>query len=87
MMTLSEFLIPSSEYAARRGPEDVIVLSSHARLARNLCDSSFPSWAKKPERLQILKRISDAVVNLAPMKSCLMESMDNLRNNDKLALM
>lgn len=87
MMTLSEFLIPSSEYAARRGPEDVIVLSSRARLARNLCDSSFPAWAKKPERLQILKRISDAVLSLPPMKSCLMESMDNLSNNDKLALM
>ena len=86
-MTLSEFLIPPAEYAARRGPEDVIVLSSRARLARNLCDSSFPASAKKPERLRILKRISDAVLSLPPMKSCLLESMDRFSSNDKLALM
>lgn len=85
-MTLSEFLIPSSEYAARRGPEDVIVLSSRARLARNLCDASFPAWAKKSERVSILKRIRDAVLSLPEMESCLVESMDKLSANDKVAL-
>ena len=50
-MILSEFLIPSKSYASLRGPEDTIVLSSRARLARNLRHASFPSFAKKTEVL------------------------------------
>ena len=85
-MTLSEFLIPSKSYASLRGPEDTIVLSSRARLARNLCHASFPSYAKKTERLRVFKQIRDAVLKLKGMDSCFVEGMGNLSSDEKTAL-
>lgn len=85
-MTLVEFLMSPDEYASRRGPDDAIVLSSRVRLARNLRDASFPSWAKRAERLRILKQLQKVVSEASEMKSGLVESMDNLAANDKTAL-
>ena len=85
-MILSEFLIPSKSYASLRGPEDTIVLSSRARLARNLRHASFPSFAKKTERLRVFKQIRDAVLKLNGMEACFVEGMGNLSSDEKTAL-
>jgi len=85
-MKLDEFLIPPAESARRRGPHDRIVMSSRVRLARNLRDSAFPGWAKKPERIRVLEVIRPAVEGLAEMKSAFSESMDSLSALDKQIL-
>ena len=56
-MELHTFLISPAESARRKGPHDRIVMSSRVRLARNLKESAFPGWAKKPERIRVLEFI------------------------------
>lgn len=53
-----------------RGAEapGAVVLSTRIRLARNLNDYPFPSWAKESQRSDILSRCEAAVVELPKMK-------------------
>jgi protein arginine kinase len=85
-MDIHEFLIPPADTARRKGPHDRIVMSSRVRLARNIKDSAFPGWAKKPERVRILDVIRPAVQSLPEMKDAFSESMDNLTTLDKQIL-
>jgi protein arginine kinase len=85
-MKLHEFLVSPSETARRHGPHDRIVMSSRVRLARNLKDTPFPGWAKKPERVKILEMIRPAVESLPEMKGAFSEVMDNLTALDKQIL-
>jgi protein arginine kinase len=85
-MDIHEFLAPPAETARRRGPHDRIVMSSRVRLARNLKDCAFPSWAKKPERLKILESIRPAVASLPEMKDSFSGGMDDLSTLDKQIL-
>ena len=61
-MNINEFLSSPAESSKRSGPHDRIVMSSRVRLARNLKDSAFPGWAKKPERVRILDVIRPAAM-------------------------
>lgn len=85
-MDIHEFLVPPAEVARRKGPHDRIVMSSRVRLARNLAAGSFPGWAKKPERIQILEQIQPAVQSLPEMKDSFSGTMDNLSSLDKQIL-
>jgi protein arginine kinase len=85
-MKLHEFLVSPSETARRHGPHDRIVMSSRVRLARNLKDTPFPGWAKKPERVKILEMIRPAVESLPEMQGAFSEVMDNLTALDKQIL-
>ncbi|HLP76807.1 MAG TPA: protein arginine kinase [Candidatus Paceibacterota bacterium] len=85
-MDIHEFLIPPADTARRKGPHDRIVMSSRVRLARNIKDSAFPGWAKKPERVKILEVIRPAVESLPEMKEAFSQSMDNLTTLDKQIL-
>jgi len=85
-MKLHEFLVSPSETARRHGPHDRIVMSSRVRLARNLKDTPFPGWAKKPERVKILEMIRPAVESLPEMKGAFSEVMDNLTALDRQIL-
>jgi protein arginine kinase len=85
-MDIHEFLVPPAESARRKGPHDRIVMSSRVRLARNLKGSSFPSWAKKPERVKILETIRPAVESLGEMKDSFSSGMDDLTALDKQIL-
>src|SRR5579872_5570319 len=82
-MNIHDFLIPPAESARRKGPHDRIVMSSRVRLARNVKESAFPGWAKKPERVRILEMIRPTVESLPEMKDSFSESMDNLSVLDK----
>lgn len=86
MKDLHSFLISPAEAAQQHGPHDRIVMSSRVRLARNLRGSSFPGWAKKPERVKILETIQPAVSSLPEMADCFAEAMDNLTALDKQIL-
>jgi len=85
-MDIHDFLVPPAEIARRKGPHDRIVMSSRVRLARNLKDSAFPGWAKKPERVRVLELIQPAVQALPEMKEAFAESMDSLSTLDKQIL-
>src|SRR6187399_904214 len=85
-MDLDKFLVSASESAHRKGPHDRIVMSSRVRLARNIKDSAFPGWAKKPERVKVLEIIRPAVERLSEMKEAFSQSMDNLSTLDKQIL-
>ena len=85
-MDIYTFLSPPAETARRHGPHDRIVMSSRVRLARNLNDTAFPGWAKKPERVRVLELIRPAVESLPEMKGAFSEVMDNLSPLDKQIL-
>ncbi len=66
-MPIHNILTGSGEWLRAEGPHHQIVISSRVRLARNLKDFSFPGWAKKSERLQILDTIKPKVEALPEM--------------------
>jgi protein arginine kinase len=86
MKDIQSFLSPPAETARRHGPYDRIVMSSRVRLARNLKDTPFPGWAKKPERVKIFEMVRPAVESLPEMKNSFAEAMDNLGMLDKQIL-
>ncbi len=85
-MDLHSFLVPPADTARRKGPHDRIVMSSRVRLARNIKDSAFPGWAKKPERIKVLEQIRPAVEALPDMKDSFAQTMDSLSTLDKQIL-
>ncbi len=85
-MEINDFLITPANAARLKGPHDRIVMSSRVRLARNIKDSAFPGWAKKPERIKILETIRPAVEGLPEMSDSFSEAMDNLTPLDKQIL-
>ena len=85
-MELNTFLIPPAESARRKGPHDRIVMSSRVRLARNLKESAFPGWAKKPERIRVLEFIRPTIEALPEMKGAFSGTMDSLSTLDKQIL-
>jgi len=85
-MEINDFLITPANAARLKGPHDRIVMSSRVRLARNIKDSAFPGWAKKPERIKILETIRPAVESLPEMSDSFSEAMDNLTPLDKQIL-
>lgn len=85
-MNLQQYLASPAETARRKGPHDRIVLSSRVRLARNVKDAPFPTWAKKPERVRVLEMIQPAVAELPAMRGALAVAMDSLSALDKQIL-
>jgi protein arginine kinase len=86
MKDIHSFLCSPAESTHRHGPHDRIVMSSRVRLARNLRDTAFPGWAKKPERVKILETIMPAVSTLTEMADSFAEALDNLTALDKQLL-
>src|ERR1700722_8727490 len=66
-MAIHNILNSTGEWLRGEGPHHQIVVSSRVRLARNLKSFSFPGWAKKHERLQILETVKPQVEALPEM--------------------
>ncbi|MEO8353413.1 MAG: protein arginine kinase [Chthoniobacteraceae bacterium] len=66
-MAIHNLLTNTGEWLRGDGPHSQIVVSSRVRLARNVRNFSFPGWAKKSERLQILETVKPAVDSLPEM--------------------
>src|SRR5207248_3137619 len=66
-MSIHNILLNTGEWLRGEGPHHQIVVSSRVRLARNVQKFSFPGWAKKTERLQILEAIKPRVEELPEM--------------------
>jgi protein arginine kinase len=84
-MKLQDFLTPADEFSRRVAPHP-IVMSSRVRLARNLRGTTFPGWAKKPDRVKTCERIQTAVESLPQMQGAFSEGMDALPALDKQIL-
>ena len=85
-MKISTFLSSSGEWLRASGPHHQIVVSSRVRLARNLRNHSFPGWAKKTERLQILEEIKPFVEGLNEMQDPLAANLQDLTALEKQVL-
>ena len=85
-MKLDELLLKTGEWARAEGPHQDIVISSRVRLARNLRESSFPGWAKKPERVEVLGRLRNAVEALPEMQGAFFSGMEDLEQLEKRVL-
>src|SRR5689334_260392 len=85
-MNLRDFLSDRGEWLRGEGPHHQIVISSRVRLARNLRDRSFPGWAKKAERLQILEEIKPCVEELGEMQDAFSEYLQDLTALEKQVL-
>ena len=86
-MTLNNLLTQSSEWLRGTGKDSHIVISSRIRLARNLSDFSFPQWADKKERKEVLSLVKDALFKIKYLKNGLFLEMDGLSALDKQFLL
>ena len=77
-MSLEHFLSSPAEACKRRGPNDLIVLSSRVRLARNLREFAFPGWAKKNERIKSWEIMKEAVQALPMMEGGFSASLEDV---------
>lgn len=57
---------------------EAVVVSSRLRLARNLVDQPFPSWAKESQRRDILAQCFEALKSLTEFKQAQLLKMDDL---------
>jgi protein arginine kinase len=85
-MKLSKIIAKSSEWLNGDGPHCQIVVTSRVRLARNLKGKPFPGWAKKAERIEVLKTAKAAVMQLPTMEDAFSENLEALSPLEKQVL-
>ncbi len=68
------------------GPESDIVITSRVRLARNLVGHSFPGWADKHERSEVMEDVRPVLEELSEMKDSFSEEMTKLTAIEKQVL-
>jgi protein arginine kinase len=85
-MDIDKIIEHSGEWLRGEGPHGQIVFSSRVRLARNLRERPFPGWAKKNERVDVLKEAKAAVEGLDVMKGACSENLEALSPLEKQIL-
>jgi protein arginine kinase len=85
-MKISRITARAGKWLSEDGPHRQIVVSSRVRLARNLRDKPFPGWAKKAERIEVLKSVREAVESLAIMDEPIAENLEALSPLEKQVL-
>ena len=85
-MKLSRIIANPGAWLSGDGPHRQIVVSSRVRLARNLKCKPFPGWAKKAERIEVLKSIKSAVEHLPEMEDAFSENLEALSPLEKQVL-
>ncbi len=85
-MKLSKIIANTGEWLSGDGPHRQIVVSSRVRLARNIKGKPFPGWAKKAERIDVLKIAKSAVEQLPEMKEAFSENLEALSPLEKQVL-
>lgn len=85
-MDIEKITGKSGEWLRGMGPEGEIVFSSRVRLARNLRAHPFPGWAKKNERIEVLRKACDAVDHLPEMTGAFTENLEALSSLEKQIL-
>lgn len=85
-MDIEKLTGKSGEWLRGMGPYGEIVFSSRVRLARNLRERPFPGWAKKEERLEVLRQVREAIGKLPEMEGAYTENMEALSALEKQLL-
>ncbi len=85
-MTLNDLIPQTGEWLRGGGPEGDIVMSSRIRLARNLKEIPFPQWARRPQRIEVLSRLDDALKKSKFLKNALVVRLSELNELDRLFL-
>ncbi|MEO8044802.1 MAG: protein arginine kinase [Spartobacteria bacterium] len=85
-MKFAQVMSSAGEWLRGEGPHHQVVVSSRVRLARNLRHRSFPGWAKKAERTQILELIKPRVEELPEMQDSFSELLQDLSALEKQVL-
>lgn len=86
MMRFSTLLKNPAEWMANDDEGHSVVLTSRIRLARNIADEPFPGWAKKEERISVLKRVRGEVEDLPGMKDAFSHGLEELSSVQKQVL-
>jgi protein arginine kinase len=74
-MKLSKIIANTGEWLSGDGPHRQIVVTSRVRLARNIKGKPFPGWAKKAERIEVLRTTKAAVMQLPAMDDAFSENL------------
>ena len=85
-MKFSRIIASTGEWLSGDGPHRNIVVSSRVRLARNLREKPFPGWAKKAERLEVMRLVKEAVEHLPEMSESYSENLEALSPLEKQVL-
>ena len=85
-MTFTDLIANPGGWPHGDGPHGQIVVSSRVRLARNLLARPFPGWAKKAERVEVLKTAKSAVESLPAMRGAYSENLEALSPLEKQVL-
>ncbi|MDX2079303.1 MAG: protein arginine kinase [Terrimicrobiaceae bacterium] len=85
-MKFSKIIANTGEWLSGDGPHRNIVVSSRMRLARNVREKPFPGWAKKAERIEVMKLVKDAVEHLPEMAEAYSENLEALSPLEKQVL-
>ena len=85
-MKFSKIVAKTGEWLGGDGPHRQIVVTSRVRLARNLKGKAFPGWAKKAERIEVLKAAKAAVMQLSMMQDAFAENLEALTPLEKQVL-
>ncbi|MBI3322630.1 MAG: protein arginine kinase [Candidatus Omnitrophica bacterium] len=85
-MKIESLVEKTGEWLRGSGPKEQIVLSSRVRLARNLADLPFPSWASTQEREEARRRLLEAVARSKFLKGAVVFEMGKLSELDRLFL-
>ncbi len=85
-MKFSRIIASTGEWLSGDGPHRNIVVSSRVRLARNLREKPFPGWAKKAERMEVMRLVKEAVEQLPEMADAYSENLEALCPLEKQVL-
>jgi protein arginine kinase len=82
-MDINDLVKQTGEWLKGEGPNADIVMSSRARVARNIKDYPFFHWAGKKEKEEVLSVIKGAIDNSKYMKGSLFIKIGNLDEIDR----
>ncbi|MEM7700148.1 MAG: protein arginine kinase [Verrucomicrobiota bacterium] len=86
VMQFDTLLKKPAEWMRSSGPENDIVITSRVRLARNLDFHSFPGWARKGDRMQVMDEVRPVLEELPEMRDAFSEEMVSLSAIEKQVL-
>jgi len=79
-MTIDDFIKQDSEWLMGNGPSANIVMSSRARLARNIDKAPFTNRADAKQLEEIMYMVKDAALSIGSLKNALFIRLKGLTN-------
>jgi len=83
MMRFKTLVKHPADWMTGKSNDNAVVITSRIRLARNLNGASFPGWAKKNERVKVMKMILPELLELPAMSDGFAKELSELNSLDK----